>query len=286
MGIIMITTQAKIVSGLALLFIAHSSFSMEKEVGPKKLTSQQYKAGNDLLKTAREGDSQKVRELIREGAPLSMTDIRGMTPLAWAVLFGHDDIANLLLDQGAGILMDQQSFSKQYYGRGALSNTMRSFDEMIQFITDAMKKRVFDIFLGNETIFLLLHKNAEDLLTTYLKTLDAYKGLATIKDKNGNTLLHVAIIKGNFRLAKLLLSYNGKLLSEKNTAGVTPFELGFALYEESGNQRWKKFLEKIPSTLQGAVQASKRAWEASKAEMRQQFEEEVTGIRRIEEAKK
>jgi uncharacterized protein len=66
-------------------------------------------AGNGLVlagplhDAARNGDLEKVRILISEGAPIDAPSNRGETPLILAILAGNDAIAELLVDKGAAI---------------------------------------------------------------------------------------------------------------------------------------------------------------------------------------
>lgn len=51
--------------------------------------------------SARSGDLGVARSLIRRGAEVNATDIRGVTSLDLAVWHGHRDLAEFLVDNGA-----------------------------------------------------------------------------------------------------------------------------------------------------------------------------------------
>jgi hypothetical protein len=55
----------------------------------------------ELLDAARNGDTARVRELLRKGANANAKDRGGWTPLHWAAFWGHVDVARLLLEHGA-----------------------------------------------------------------------------------------------------------------------------------------------------------------------------------------
>ena len=57
--------------------------------------------GQDLEDAVREGNMDKVQDLIRHGAPLSWKNYYGWTALHWASYNAHVEIIQLLLDKGA-----------------------------------------------------------------------------------------------------------------------------------------------------------------------------------------
>ena len=55
----------------------------------------------DLLSAAKSGETDRVRELLRAGAPVDARDATDATPLHEAAWFGHTDTARVLLRAGA-----------------------------------------------------------------------------------------------------------------------------------------------------------------------------------------
>jgi hypothetical protein len=63
---------------------------------------------NDLGQTflhlaAEQGDLKRVHDLLEQGYDIDATCHQGLTPLMWAVVGGHMDVAHLLLDRGASV---------------------------------------------------------------------------------------------------------------------------------------------------------------------------------------
>ena len=57
----------------------------------------------DIFDAAKTGDMREVRLYVTNGGDVNATDSSGRTPLYWASLEGHIDIAKLLVDKGAEI---------------------------------------------------------------------------------------------------------------------------------------------------------------------------------------
>jgi len=58
---------------------------------------------NELILAAKEGDAEKLRRLLNEGALVDTADSYGWTPLMWACSRGHSDTVRLLLQRGANV---------------------------------------------------------------------------------------------------------------------------------------------------------------------------------------
>jgi ankyrin repeat protein len=58
---------------------------------------------SSLIQAVKDGDIDRVRLLIAQGADINTRDNRGGTPLHWAVYYNRKEIAKLLLMQGADI---------------------------------------------------------------------------------------------------------------------------------------------------------------------------------------
>jgi ankyrin repeat protein len=56
-----------------------------------------------IHQAARDGDVERVRELIEEGVDFEDANEIGLAPIHWAALNGSDDLAKLLLNRGAQV---------------------------------------------------------------------------------------------------------------------------------------------------------------------------------------
>ncbi len=56
---------------------------------------------SQLIEAVKDGNIDRVRLLIAEGADINFQDKNGSTPLHWAAYYGRKEIAKLLLMQGA-----------------------------------------------------------------------------------------------------------------------------------------------------------------------------------------
>jgi hypothetical protein len=57
----------------------------------------------ELFEAVMDGDTARVRELLRKGANVNARDENGTTPLHWAAFLGHVDVVRLLLERGAEV---------------------------------------------------------------------------------------------------------------------------------------------------------------------------------------
>ena len=73
----------------------------------------------DLHKAAREGDADRVRELLDAGADVNVRNADKQrlqyTPLHWAAYYGHLEIAEILISRGADLDADDPYYSTPLY---------------------------------------------------------------------------------------------------------------------------------------------------------------------------
>ena len=73
----------------------------------------------DLHKAAREGDADRVRELLDAGADVNARNADKQrlqyTPLHWAAYYGHLEIAEILISRGADLDADDPYYSTPLY---------------------------------------------------------------------------------------------------------------------------------------------------------------------------
>ena len=57
----------------------------------------------DLIKAVKDGDLEKMKDLIRKQTDVNCKDEYSQTPLMWAAAVGNADIVRYLIDHGANI---------------------------------------------------------------------------------------------------------------------------------------------------------------------------------------
>lgn len=87
--------------GEAYWGMGHSAHQLLKDEPTPQKTSTEI----DLLlhEAARNGDVDRAKELLINGADVDQANDQGLTPLHWSALSGRSDIAALLLDHGADV---------------------------------------------------------------------------------------------------------------------------------------------------------------------------------------
>jgi len=120
-----------------------------------------------LMRAAREGNEQRVRELVAAGAPLDLVDTIGSSALHEASFRGHARIAKLLLDG-------------KYEGKGANINTQDS---------DGSTPLIYASYFGHEAVVRLLLERGADI---------------KLRDKNGTTALSWARDRNHASIVALL----------------------------------------------------------------------------------
>ena len=94
-----------------------------------------------LIRAVRDGNEQRVRELVAAGAPLDLVAENGLSALLWASDNGHAHIAKLLLDG-------------KYEGKGADINTQSS---------DGWTPLMVACYFGHEAFVRLLLERGADI---------------------------------------------------------------------------------------------------------------------------
>jgi ankyrin repeat protein len=69
----------------------------------KPSTDSVDEAETNLLEGAHDGNIEQVIAALKAGAEIEVVDNRGMTPIIWAALRGHQDVVKVLLEKGANI---------------------------------------------------------------------------------------------------------------------------------------------------------------------------------------
>ena len=152
-----------------------------------------------------------ARLLVDKGA-----DIRTGMPLAWMLATGRKDVAELLLDKGAGLPEIGTDQSLLFLVRSLRCGSSKFLDKYLQ--------RGFDPLYESPTKNNLLHYASE---SDSAELIDRLIGLGVPPNKTnmfGWKPLHIAAVKGNLRTMTSLLK-NDRGLNARTNDGKTPYNL-------------------------------------------------------------
>ena len=131
-----------LLAGLFLILSANNAWAKPVSIGGAVLCVLQWKMCRaemttgrvtPLMKAAKEGNAEKVQELLAAGADVNAQDERGLTPLMWAAGNSFQNTVQILLNAGADIDI------KNNKGRTALDLT-RNSDEIKELLRKAQEK--------------------------------------------------------------------------------------------------------------------------------------------------
>jgi ankyrin repeat protein len=88
-----VQTIARAILSLIAIFVLLVTLSARANAGPNE----------DILLAAKAGDLGKVEAALAAGASVNAQDADGLTPLMLAAIYGHDNVAGLLLDRTANL---------------------------------------------------------------------------------------------------------------------------------------------------------------------------------------
>ena len=167
----------------------------------------------DIHKAALDGNLETIQTLLAgDPALANAKDEQGLTPLLYAVLRGHRNVVELLLDKGADVnVQDNGGYSPVHFA------SIRGNKEMLQFLiskgADLDRKNgmgataLHDMAIqGNKAIITLLVESGADFM---------------IQNPSGQTPLHLAANHGRKEIVELLLQ-KGADINQRGGGGDTP----------------------------------------------------------------
>lgn len=148
-----------------------------------------------LPKVAREGNAEKVKELIAKGAPLNKADVGGWTALIHVAFSGNTEIANMLIVAGADLEVGDKDFKATalMYACGHIDIVLMLLDAKVN--VDAR---------DNQGMTALMWASSSGLVAT-VKALISEGADTELKDDDGMTAVAWATTTGHTEIAELLI---------------------------------------------------------------------------------
>ncbi|VDD89908.1 unnamed protein product [Enterobius vermicularis] len=166
-----------------------------------------------FLKYAKLGDSDSIRDALRHAtneeikALASAKDTDKLTLLHHACRYGHSEIVELLVQNGANVNSEDNNFLTplHYAARYNADNSSLKVENFVG-LSDAIDRHRY-----HPILFELIKNN----------------GKTSAKDKYGRTPLHYAAMEGNIRAARELITFNADVTA-KDRNGMTPLHTAAA----------------------------------------------------------
>jgi len=176
---------------------------------------------NVFHQAVRNGNLDKVKELLQQDMPLEDQDDVFGTPLHEAVCFGRHEIAELLLQHK----VDVNSAQKNTMDTGLCITCKKGWLPMVELLLQAQAK----VNLAGQNARTPLHyalENGNEEVAIYLLEHGAN---ANITDAQGDTSLHVACRKQCIKATQAITSQAGINMDVHNKSHMTPLMYGCQL---------------------------------------------------------
>ena len=168
----------------------------------------------DIHKAAKEGNIEAVKQHIAAGTDVNAKDRKGETPLRIAITYGHKEIGELLITNGAD--MNAKSGRKEW-----TPLYLAIFLNRWEFAELLIAKGA-DVNLSNKDGTTPLHRAAGERGQKEIVELLIAKGAdVSAKTDNGLTPLHSAARGGQKEIVELLIA-KGEEVNVKSSSGYTP----------------------------------------------------------------
>ncbi|WP_339048791.1 ankyrin repeat domain-containing protein [Candidatus Mesenet endosymbiont of Phosphuga atrata] len=156
-----------------------------------------------LAYEAEKGDIEKVRSSLKEGADVNYKSYYDETPLHSAVIYGHTEIAKLLLDKEANI-------EASYYSKTPLHYAAEyGRTEIAQWLLD--ERADAEAKINNHQVPTPLHEAAMNGHTGVAELLLKHGVNVDVENCYGETPLHKAVNNGHTKIVRLLLKYGASI---------------------------------------------------------------------------
>lgn len=151
-----------------------------------------------LMVAAKEGDNERIRELIDKGADVNRSNNNGGTPIMYAALSGKPDTVSLLLERGARVDAVAEN------GWTALMiASVKGYVAVARLLLErGAEPNQADVYSWTPLMRAVYEQRLQmaRLLARHRRTRVNQRG------ENGVTALHLAVVKGNVDIVKLLLA--------------------------------------------------------------------------------
>ena len=198
--------------------------SFNKELASKKIQDCQgsmsyrkIKIFESLLKAVKSNNVQDVKEILASGININDMSKNSQTALHLAAGLGHDQIAKLLISNGAKIYTkDNSGFTPLHYA--VWFNQLKIVKLLIEKRANINEVTPLD---------LAVKKSLDDIV----KLLISHGADTSMKDFDGNSLLHLAVKDQKISIVKTLVEAE-KCLHEKNLHGLKSLEHDLVLRKD------------------------------------------------------
>ena len=168
----------------------------------------------DIHKAAKEGNIEAVKQHIAAGTDVNAKNRKGETPLRFAITYGHKEIGELLITNGAD--MNAKSGRKEW-----TPLYQAIFSKRWEFVELLIAKGA-DVNLSIKDGITPLHRAAGKWGQKEIVELLIAKGAdVSVKTVNGYTPLHSAARGGQKEIVELLIA-KGEEVNVKSSSGYTP----------------------------------------------------------------
>ncbi len=163
-----------------------------------------------LIQAATIGDREIVESLICKGADISNKDNSGMTALMHASTKGHLEVVKLLVEHRADINEKSRALSTAIMYSISMGHL-----ETVNFLLErGANLTSMDKYYGENVLFYVVNKGYLEILKILL---NKFKELnLDLKNTEGDTLLLLAVLKGNTKIVELLIE-KGSNINYKNS---------------------------------------------------------------------